>query len=125
MTLDSFAPFWYVLLGATLVLFCLLLWHTFQYRKHKSHKVSKNFDVHLIDDTLVREQPQRQWLWEKLTPREMEVATLVADGKRNAEIAQILSISVRTVENHIQNIYAKLGVHSRTQLVRKIRDLVD
>ncbi len=44
-----------------------------------------------------------------LTPREMEVLRLIAAGKSNQEIAAILVLSVRTVERHISNIYAKIG----------------
>lgn len=39
---------------------------------------------------------------------------LVADGRTNGEIAERLSISVGTVRKHLDNIYAKLGVHTRT-----------
>jgi DNA-binding NarL/FixJ family response regulator len=45
-----------------------------------------------------------------LTPREMEVLGLIAVGKSNQQIATILVLSVRTVERHICNIYAKIGV---------------
>jgi ATP/maltotriose-dependent transcriptional regulator MalT len=44
-----------------------------------------------------------------LTPREVEVLRLIAAGKSNQEIAAILVLSVRTVERHISNIYAKIG----------------
>ena len=67
----------------------------------------------------------RRWLWDSLTPREMEVARLVALGQRNADIAAQLSISTHTVESHLKNIYRKLEVHSRVELARAIRDLID
>ncbi|WP_165360915.1 AAA family ATPase [Candidatus Chloroploca sp. Khr17] len=51
-----------------------------------------------------------------LTPREREVATLVAEGKSNREIADALVLSERTAERHVANILAKLGVSSRTQI---------
>lgn len=51
-----------------------------------------------------------------LTKREREVAALAADGASNQAIADQLVISVRTVENHLQRCYAKLGVRSRTEL---------
>jgi DNA-binding CsgD family transcriptional regulator len=51
-----------------------------------------------------------------LSAREREIAELVAAGRRNAEIAEALFLSVRTVEGHLQRIYRKLGIRSRTQL---------
>lgn len=49
-----------------------------------------------------------------LTPRELEVLRLVAAGSSNREIAVMLVISEHTVARHLQNIFAKLGVSSRT-----------
>jgi DNA-binding NarL/FixJ family response regulator len=49
-----------------------------------------------------------------LTTREVEVLTLVAAGKSNRDIAASLVISEHTVARHLQNIFAKLGVGSRT-----------
>jgi DNA-binding NarL/FixJ family response regulator len=49
-----------------------------------------------------------------LSPRELEVLRLVASGKSNREIAGILVISEHTVARHVQNIFTKLGVPSRT-----------
>ena len=51
-----------------------------------------------------------------LTAREREVAMLAAKGLTSAEIAQCLVLSKRTVENHVQQAYAKLGVGSRAEL---------
>jgi DNA-binding NarL/FixJ family response regulator len=52
-----------------------------------------------------------------LSGRELEVIRLVAQGLRNKEIAQQLQISLRTVEGHMQGIFAKLGVGSRTEAI--------
>jgi DNA-binding NarL/FixJ family response regulator len=49
-----------------------------------------------------------------LTRRELEVLRLVAAGRTNREIASALVISERTVARHLQNIFVKLGVSSRT-----------
>jgi DNA-binding NarL/FixJ family response regulator len=49
-----------------------------------------------------------------LSERELEVLRLVASGKSNREIASTLVISEHTVARHVQNIYAKLGLSSRT-----------
>jgi NarL family two-component system response regulator LiaR len=51
----------------------------------------------------------------ELSEREFEVLRLVADGKKNAEIAQILVISEKTVKNHVSNILSKLHLVDRTQ----------
>ena len=52
---------------------------------------------------------------ESLTKRELEVLIQVANGMFNKEIAVILSISERTVKNHISNIFKKIEVSDRTQ----------
>jgi NarL family two-component system response regulator LiaR len=52
-----------------------------------------------------------------LTERELEVLRLVARGQTNKQIGVALQISDRTVQNHLANIYAKLGVASRTEAV--------
>jgi non-specific serine/threonine protein kinase len=51
-----------------------------------------------------------------LTPREHEVAALVAQGYTNRQIAEVLVIAERTAENHVARICAKLEVHSRSQV---------
>lgn len=53
-----------------------------------------------------------------LTPRESEVLALLAEGKNNDEIADILTISVHTVARHRENLMGKLGLHSRSELVK-------
>ena len=52
-----------------------------------------------------------------LTAREFEVLQLIAAGRRNKEIAGELIISEETVQGHVKNILAKLGVHDRTEAV--------
>jgi DNA-binding NarL/FixJ family response regulator len=52
---------------------------------------------------------------EGLSDREIEVLRLVARGKSNREIASDLFLSVRTVDRHIANIYAKTGLHTKAQ----------
>jgi two-component system nitrate/nitrite response regulator NarL len=53
----------------------------------------------------------------RLTPREREVLRLLAEGRRNDEIAKRLSIARNTVRTHVQSILLKLGVHSRLEAV--------
>jgi len=52
----------------------------------------------------------------RLTAREREVAGLAARGNTNRAIAERLVVSVRTVENHLDRVYAKLGLHNRKDL---------
>jgi DNA-binding CsgD family transcriptional regulator len=55
-----------------------------------------------------------------LSSRESEIVHLVSCGLSNQQIAARLAISVRTVENHLRSIYAKVNVHSRTGLVAQV-----
>jgi DNA-binding NarL/FixJ family response regulator len=57
----------------------------------------------------------------ELTSREREIATLAAAGSSNREIADALTVSVRTVETHLQRAYTKLGVSSRNGLATVLR----
>jgi len=50
-----------------------------------------------------------------LTTREIEVLRLLALGKSDREIAELLFIGTRTVQTHVSNLIAKLGVHNRTE----------
>jgi DNA-binding CsgD family transcriptional regulator len=56
----------------------------------------------------------------ELTPTERRVAELAARGLSNKEIAQALVVTVNTVEFHLRNAYAKLGIRSRAQLARRL-----
>ena len=57
----------------------------------------------------------------RLTPREQQVVALVAEGMTNAEIARRLWISPGTVRRHLENVFAKLDVHTRTAAVARLR----
>lgn len=70
-----------------------------------------------------RSYPSDQPLAEPLTPRELEVLQLIADGLSNQQIAEELVISVGTVKFYTSQIYGKLSVGSRTQAVARARDL--
>lgn len=54
-----------------------------------------------------------------LTPRECEVLRCLATGKTDADIGDMLGISVRTVQKHLEHIYVKLGVETRTAAVMR------
>jgi len=71
-----------------------------------------------MDIYLQKTESRGMDLYEMLTTREREVLQLVAEGRTNAEIAERLSISPRTVEIHRANLMRKLGLHTQTDLVR-------
>ncbi|HEX6005046.1 MAG TPA: helix-turn-helix transcriptional regulator [Burkholderiales bacterium] len=78
-------------------------------------------DEHL----LLLNEKQRDSTWSALgdhglTPRQSEVLAWVAKGKTNAEIGVILDMSARTVQKHLEHVYAKLGVESRTTATLKM-----
>jgi DNA-binding CsgD family transcriptional regulator len=62
---------------------------------------------------------------EGLSPSELRVAELVAEGRTNREIASSLFLGERTVASHLTHIYAKLGIRSRTELARQLPPHVD
>jgi DNA-binding NarL/FixJ family response regulator len=64
----------------------------------------------LLADAVRRPRPDST-----LTPRELEVLTLVADGAANRRIAEVLGVTERTARTHVSAILAKLGLVSRTQ----------
>lgn len=55
-----------------------------------------------------------------LTDREREIAVLVARGRSSREVADQLVVSIRTVDNHLQRVYAKLGISSRRELAAQV-----
>jgi len=56
--------------------------------------------------------------YESLTDREKQVLKLVAEGHANKEVADLLGISVKTAMSHREHVMEKLGLHSRTELIR-------
>jgi DNA-binding CsgD family transcriptional regulator len=62
---------------------------------------------------------------ERLSSREREVALLAANGLTSREIAERLFVSKRTVDNHLQRIYTKLGVTGRHELGSRLRETTD
>lgn len=75
--------------------------------------------VELVDGALLLEEERHL---PRLTPREREILDLVAEGKTNAEIAEALWVSRGTVRKHLDNVYAKLGVHTRTAAAAFVRE---
>jgi len=58
-----------------------------------------------------------------LTPRERDVMDWVAAGKTNREVAEILGTSPRTVQKHLEHVFTKLGVETRTAAVMRALSL--
>ncbi|MGH3736876.1 MAG: helix-turn-helix domain-containing protein, partial [Micromonosporaceae bacterium] len=65
-------------------------------------------------------RPGRRGYGDALSPREREVARLIAAGRTNREIAGVLFLSPRTVEQHVARVLRKLGAISRDQLPGRI-----
>jgi ATP/maltotriose-dependent transcriptional regulator MalT len=57
---------------------------------------------------------------ERLTPQELQVSLQAAEGRSNREVAEALFVSVKTVEFHLSNVYRKLGLTSRRELIRLV-----
>jgi DNA-binding CsgD family transcriptional regulator len=55
-----------------------------------------------------------------LSPREREILGLVAQGMTNIQVARMLWISPGTVRKHLENVYEKLGVHTRTGAIAAV-----
>jgi len=73
----------------------------------------------LVSDYLKRVQSgQENMTYDRLTDREREILKLIAEGNTNKEIAELLSLSVKTVEAHRVHIMEKLDLHSRIDLVK-------
>ncbi len=73
----------------------------------------------LVEDYLQRvKRGEEKTSYEGLTGREREILMYIAEDKKNKEIADLLGISVRTVQTHRTNLMDKLGAHDRTELVK-------
>ncbi len=57
-------------------------------------------------------------VWDILTPREREILQLLAEGRKTREIAEVLNVSVKTIETHRKNIMDKLDIKSIAELTR-------
>ena len=65
-----------------------------------------------------RQRPRHGW--ESLTPTELQVAELVAEGQTNPQIAQHLLMGRATVKTHLEHVFTKLGVKSRAELAARV-----
>jgi LuxR family maltose regulon positive regulatory protein len=70
-----------------------------------------------------RDKAKPERLLEPLSKRERDILQLIATGRSNQEIAEILVIAISTVKSHINHLYGKLGTNRRTQAIAIARDL--
>ncbi|MFS0613284.1 response regulator [Lederbergia ruris] len=83
-----------------------------------AHKGQKVLEPEVTDKMIKKFQHQgKRSLHEDLTSREMEILTLMTQGKTNKEMADELFIALKTVKTHVSNILSKLEVQDRTQAV--------
>jgi DNA-binding CsgD family transcriptional regulator len=85
-------------------------------RSDRQLRIERSLDALLLEE-VQSEVP--------LTAREREVLAWVARGKTNAEIARLLWLAPSTVRKHLENVYAKLGVNTRTAAVARFLGLLD
>ena len=75
-------------------------------------------ELHTLRDRELRGEPQ-------LTPRQWEVLRQVATGAGNTQIARTLGLSEATVRKHLENVFLRLGVQSRTEALARVRVFLD
>ena len=81
--------------------------------------LSPAISASLLDEFLTRQaDPEEPGLFDRLTPREREVLQLIAEGHTNTAIAQMMNVSVKTVEKHRASLMSKLNVHDVARLIR-------
>jgi DNA-binding NarL/FixJ family response regulator len=83
---------------------------------HAGQRVVTGAAANRVVDMLTNSGPTRAY-YDNLTPREIEILTLLASGLANKQIAHKIKISDKTVRNHISNIYEKVKVVDRSQAV--------
>ncbi|MGI6330657.1 MAG: response regulator transcription factor [Zhaonellaceae bacterium] len=75
-----------------------------------------------LKEGIVINKANQGGLVETLTEREQEVLNLITNGMSNKEIADKLGLTINTVKGYIKNVYAKLGVNRRVQVVTKAKE---
>jgi DNA-binding CsgD family transcriptional regulator len=93
-------------------------WPDFDERDRSVLNALRPHLMHLYRNAKFRQDDGRAGV---LTPREREVVALVREGKTNAEIARELWIAPGTVRKHLEHVYEKLGVGSRTAALARLR----
>jgi DNA-binding CsgD family transcriptional regulator len=87
-----------------------------------SQREARQLSVDRVEDALLLEERHQEG---QLTAREREVLGWVARGKTNVEIARLLWLAPSTVRKHLENVYSKLGVNTRTAAVARFLGLLD
>lgn len=106
---------WAILL-LSITLSTLVFTHTFEHFIGAPSGKEKSGES---DDSSEKAEADFAKTW-GLTARETEIARLIVEGKSNGEIAERLFISTKTVESHLSNIFRKMDVTSRVQIVSRI-----
>ncbi len=82
------------------------------------HNSGQDVRIDATDERVIAVvRPRRHRSFDDLTPREQQVATVVAAGSTNQQIAVALSISLATVKDHVHSILTKTGFETRSQLI--------
>ncbi|MEM7285341.1 MAG: LuxR C-terminal-related transcriptional regulator [Actinomycetota bacterium] len=82
------------------------------------HNTGQDVRIDATDDRVIAVvQPRRHAGFDGLTPREQQVATVVAAGYTNQQVAVALTISLGTVKDHVHSILTKTGFETRSQLI--------
>lgn len=84
------------------------------------HEVLMDVEANGIRCLLVRAQSRPPRMQDHLSPREQEIARLVAEGYPDKTIAAVLDISANTVNTYVRRMFAKLGVNTRAAMVARL-----
>ena len=103
----------YLLKGAAVAELPLALQSVMRGETYLTPKISRT-----IVEGFLREDTEEPGLLEALTARQREILQLIAEGKATKEIAQLLDLSVKTVETHRMRMMERLGIHDVAGLVR-------
>ena len=105
-----------------LAVLCVIVLIIFLYRqfRHSPPPRERKYELEIEPPLVIGKSD-----WDKLTPRQQEVARHAARGMTDAEIAAQLGITKQTVNAHLKEVYRKLQVNSRTQLANRILDYIN
>jgi DNA-binding NarL/FixJ family response regulator len=78
-------------------------------------------DPLIVDELLEIQRHRRDTRIDRLTPRELEILGLIAEGRSNAAIAEKLVVTKRAVERHINSIFLKLGLRESEDVSRRVK----